>query len=657
MLIEAYGQLTREFGLQGIKFQSSCVKAKDQLCWMFKDLWTINVILFCLQMELKEVKPGEFALVELVGHCNCHKLSGKCNITQAVILLHLILKMHKCIRYVRLSAYALNSPYYKVIYEGLSASIGVKEFTCTESAITMKSMLFKSLHALENLRKLVLVNANVPFSSVNDFNIALASLPLEHVEFALNDFGSYDVFRYLADRPMYLKRLVYNNPINSDVLGSICKILESPICVLENLQLVLCLRKYLTDMKLMCALAKNATLKSLQLSAFELTTEMTRMIADVVASSEILVDLALNVCGLTDDSARYLGDCLRSNPRLQVLNVEMNEITAVGYRYIVEALTSNDNLRQLKLYDGEIFRQFIDCMGVTDTFHRIDVYVMQLISPGLHAIVESKLQDIERLSIACRECHDGDFMNMCALLERSTTLKRLCVNLPYMVSMRAIHGLARLIARTKSIDTLQFDSNVVHPDVAKVILIALARNESITRIVWSYGLITDASKRQLFRMLSKNRTLVHIGIKLGLTGKSYRKMAQKIGPNVLTLDSIDDQCCFEVAETLRRNAYRMNRAMGLLMRPNHTVMVEAANVKELEPLLYTTGFAHHYATMRDICPLPLSKSLIRYRRYVRDHFFRLIRVSNDMVFDARPFLNYKCWDHVASYLRLSDVMI
>lgn len=88
-----------------------------------RDSRKVNRILFKVGMEMKEVEPGNFALTQL------RKIREEVGSDDGIVLVHLLIKLHECLKYLRLSPCVNNSPYFKIIYEALISNRSSRDGT------------------------------------------------------------------------------------------------------------------------------------------------------------------------------------------------------------------------------------------------------------------------------------------------------------------------------------------------------------------------------------------------------------------------------------------------------------------------------------------------------------------------------------------------
>lgn len=95
-------------------------------------------------MEMKEVEPGNFALTQL------RKIREEVGSDDGIVLVHLLIKLHECLKYLRLSPCVNNSPYFKIIYEALISNRGVREMVLYKTGM---KVLDKKFHLMQYLHK------------------------------------------------------------------------------------------------------------------------------------------------------------------------------------------------------------------------------------------------------------------------------------------------------------------------------------------------------------------------------------------------------------------------------------------------------------------------------------------------------------------------
>ena len=101
-------------------------------------------------------------------------------------------------------------------------------------------------------------------------------------------------------------------------------------------------------------LKNNKSLKELNMSNTEITSEGAKVVAEAIKVNTTLQKLHLSFNKLSDDGASFISNGLKTNKSLQELNMSKNEITSEGAKRIAEALQVTITLKQLDLSVNKI---------------------------------------------------------------------------------------------------------------------------------------------------------------------------------------------------------------------------------------------------------------------------------------------------------------
>ena len=111
----------------------------------------------------------------------------------------------------------------------------------------------------------------------------------------------------------------------------------------------------LSDGKLANAIAKNTTLKELNLRRNKINLKGIEQLADALKeNNKSIVVLYLGDNNIGDEGAKCIADVLAVNKSLQDIDLSSNNINAKGAKYLADALKENDTLKELAIDKNNI---------------------------------------------------------------------------------------------------------------------------------------------------------------------------------------------------------------------------------------------------------------------------------------------------------------
>jgi len=111
----------------------------------------------------------------------------------------------------------------------------------------------------------------------------------------------------------------------------------------------------LSDGKLADAIAKNTTLKELNLRRNKINLKGIEQLADALKeNNKTIVVLYLGDNNIGDEGAKCIADVLAVNKSLQDIDLSSNNINLEGAKYLADALKENDTLKELAIDKNNI---------------------------------------------------------------------------------------------------------------------------------------------------------------------------------------------------------------------------------------------------------------------------------------------------------------
>lgn len=143
-----------------------------------------------------------------------------------------------------------------------------------------------------------------------------------------------------------------NYDLNDDDLDRFIKVIEQSK-VLKTLNLS-DNELTLADRKLTNAIAKNTTLKRLDLSNNNINIEGVKHLANILKENKTLQEINLAGNNIGDKGAKCLADMLAVNKTLQVIELNLNDIGDEGAQSIAASLSEDTGLQRVYLKQNKI---------------------------------------------------------------------------------------------------------------------------------------------------------------------------------------------------------------------------------------------------------------------------------------------------------------
>ena len=199
--------------------------------------------------------------------------------------------------------------------------------------------------------------------------------------------------------------LSYKYSLSNDDLDVLCPAIEKST-VLHTLKLGLGDNKLtLADGKLANAIAKNTTLKVLDLHNNKIVPEGMKQLADALKKNNTLQELDLSKNKIGGEGAGYIADMLAVNETLQELDLSNNKIGFSGTKKLTEALEeSNHSIKQLWLGgNNNISSSVSDRMNVVCKKNEIIVTLKQSIAKKDKELEDKEIAKISRVNAKQQE--------------------------------------------------------------------------------------------------------------------------------------------------------------------------------------------------------------------------------------------------------------
>jgi hypothetical protein len=239
-----------------------------------------------------------------------------------------------------------------------------------------------------------LVNVQLNAETIQLLKEALMNKPFQELRimntmgyagFAQRDRGMVvDAIIALARSNKHLRKLyMEGNPVNRGQIGELCSVVRNHPSILD-LDLRNCFDNGLHDGlgdEMMTSLLTNGDirLERLVMSCNNITSSVTALVSDFLATDPPLKKLDLSQNDLNDNDAALLANALRSNKLLRMLHLDFTDITNVGGESFRLALNDDSTLN-----------------AVSDSNHSCTVYLSNVRSSWNNGMNYEFMNDLDR---------------------------------------------------------------------------------------------------------------------------------------------------------------------------------------------------------------------------------------------------------------------
>ena len=297
----------------------------------------------------------------------------------------------------------------------------------------------------------------------------------------------------LKEDDMLLELNMSNNQI---IRGREKKIIEAIKVNKTLLKLDASLMKMQDESCISDCLKINKSLKELNMSENEITSNGAKEIATAIRVNTTLEKLDLSCNALSDDGVNFISDSLKNNNSLKEINISRNKITSEGAQYITDAIRINTtlvkldlscnalsddgvtavsdslqfniSLQELNLSKNEVTSEGVKKMGqvirVNTTLKHLDLSINRIFDDGANLISDGLKSDIslQGLNISHNGITNKGIKKITEAIQTSLTLQ----NVNISKNNISIEGLLHFMEAVKNNCTLQV-VNITHNNVTR----------------------------------------------------------------------------------------------------------------------------------------------------------------------------------------------
>lgn len=348
------------------------------------------------------------------------------------------------------------------------------------------------------------------------------------------------------------KRAIHMLPDNSDILDLRC-------CNIPDTEAGHSFIKDLVD-----ALAKNTTLKRLNLSNNPVGKRTTRPIANMLKVNSTLKEINLDNADIQQNQIYPILEALKANQNLRVLNLNSCEVAGLT-PFLFTTLSAHKTLREVHLSNCElqIDEYFANFLKENKILKKLNVS-MNLsfsLSYSMHYLIEGLRENTSLTQLNLSSCGldiiSNELQKLAMVLQKHPNLEHL--NLAHNGLGSEIYPLAAtIIHRNESIKYLNLTANSMEDNGLKELCEGIKNNNSLATLILQRNSVSNSGLEYLGDALQYNNSLVH----LDLTENEFDSVSnlEKYLINNICITSIDydrkkitDDSFLELDTLLRRN--------------------------------------------------------------------------------------------------------
>lgn len=610
---------------KGAKYDRPCTQSDTQYCHILNNLNFWNEFLGLCRMEVKEVAPGVLGTDTL--HWSLPSVSEVMH-RQACILLHRLLKEHRCIRELKafvaykntklfFDALQLNKDLRRLelcqsnetrtedVSRHMVAAIGtltgledlvLKGVWLSEAAITLLGAAF------ENMPHLRSCSVSLDSTLVHGADVLIRNLKRSKTIKALHltgwcpcDGEGAVLGEYLAEHDV-LEELVlepiYWNLLNRKELGPVLEALATNR-VLRKLHLESYFFGPSQGPLLSRAMSANNTLRSYRSSGQKYALEADSL-AEIIRNNNGLVELAME--NVIVAGVEQLAAAIRTNLMMRRLSLCWSELSLEDITKLCEALAENRSLQMVtgEDVDEKLVADVHKVLLETGTSQRVKIKSVIKSPSVLQHTLESchELTEVSYCNTAATtdgtcltsvyelDSDHGSYesegtpdpeRSALSCLNLCSHLVKLEVKLEHKMRKGCAEPLAQFLSSTEMLKHAELDFPTTFA-ATEAFLGALSRNKSVSTLILSRWSFRRCHLEHFAEILERNRTLNYLKLGDALSTFLLKVLSTKMASNKFLIsikhcncDLDDKEWMFRVRNVLRRNFSLLQLAAHFVM--------------------------------------------------------------------------------------------
>lgn len=693
-------EIRKFFESKGVGLDDACTDAVGRCCWLCSNVTPWNRLLAPLSLELVESGPGTLCLRSI--NVDSRNLNDLDSLYGGAFVFTWLPKQHRCVQAVCLHdnvlfqkpAYSLKLALgssanlrhlklkgaYSTLFNEQELSAGLESLTKLESFEFLKldvtHMLASNIAALLRRNKGHLTKVGFKRNALSQRSTAtlLSALieckALTELSFDHNNLAKPNVkaMARVVRAARLLKKLSLRYSLEDEgQFGPIAAALKDNAS-LQELKLQSCEAPL---GPLFEALETNTTLRHLDLDSCTMSATFATGLANALRCNKALRRVVLQHCSVDDVAAEKLADAIVENGTLETLDLSENRVNIQGIAAFCAALKKNKTLKTVSFgmfqATEEERRDLAHLLNRSDCYGRI---VVPWANPDLpHLTVTLALTSQSPSEVSLSDITEFSSTLVCELfdtLASNTEVKTLKVEARGYEADKA-DALCRALTANQSIKSLELQLNVESLQGSLIVGVtkALVVNATVTELIIYTCDISLHSSKTFASMLTQNKTLTTIALYCRHLGTKRLEMLSRgmIQNRVVISFTFGkalqrNRAAFRLYEAVRRNIALLNMAAQFVLQTDVTKRCAQA----FETLRWTWSLVSQVAKVSGKSEQEAAAALDTAEKYIRSHYLFVTGVVRDAVRcypgtgKQADALNDYCWQAIAEYLKVSDVL-
>ncbi|XP_064487075.1 NLR family CARD domain-containing protein 3-like [Ornithodoros turicata] len=591
---------------KGFDIMKPCSRNDEAGCWLLEHLTLCNRVLYSVDVQLHESKPGELNFSPTGSRGD---IFSEVAVLDSLFLICWLVKQHPCIQAIDLHgtrlflhfptalklalAHGSNirsvkvgtpdpTAQHNVFLKGIRPDTMLEHFEARDLKLDMESAsrLSEGLKRSPQLKSIVLDHSGL---SKKGMKLVLKALQqcnhltsLHICHYSLKE-GAAVHLAEIVKRSMYLKDLfLYHIP--DDVLEIIAIALRENGSI-ENLKINESNDSARSMPHISHALKTNGTIRTLELNDCGMEESDAAVFAQALKVNVTLQRLQLRGSRFRDAGARHLAEALESNQTLRELDISWNHLTEATVVQFVKTLTVNTSLEVVRLgmidFVDEVDEEIAQVIRGHECCHRICTTWNILTLNELARLISLNYDDVKKIHIFCAE--ETPILQVISALESNCHITEVHIETAdgETAGGQMVKDLAQLIKKTRSLKFIRCtcpfdvdgDFDGEDEDVFATFIKGLTNNDTINRVELESARFTMEVARAFSAMLEANTTLYAFVTQMSYFDAGALKVIARHLTKNYTLrtfcvgsEGYSSRVHCEIFNVLRRNEQLLNRA-------------------------------------------------------------------------------------------------
>ena len=299
-------------------------------------------------------------------------------------------------------------------------------------------------------------------------------------------------------------------------------------------------------------LKEDDTLLELNMSKQEIIRGREKKITEAIKVNKTLLKLDALGTKIHED---FISDCLKINKSLKELNISKNEITSNGAQEIATAIRVNTTLEKLDLSCNEISNDGVRFISdglnnYNNSLQELNISKNKITSEGAKYIGDAIRVNttLEKLDLSCNSVSDDGAAAISDSLQLNKSLQELNMSRNEITS-EGTKKIAQVIHMNTTLKHLDLSINKIGDDGAKFISDGLKSNTSLQELNISYNNITNKGIKVIAEA-------IQISFKLTLQNINISKNHISIEGLVYFMEAVKNDCTLQVVNITHNNVTR-----------------------------------------------------------------------------------------------------